>query len=166
MLENQADQSICYWIATTAHSLRRAISQELVSQNMTLRQFEVLAWLAADGEQSQVELAEKLGIESPTLAGILSRMERDGWLEREGCAKDRRRKIIHSTEKAVAVWNNASECSKKVRAQATLGLSKEDLDDLKRICDTIKHNLGVNLMEPMVVVQDDETKSVAEKTFA
>ena len=142
MLNYDAEQSIGYWVATTAHALRRALEAELADQNMTLRQWEVLAWIAVDGAQSQADLAEKLGIEAPTLAGILSRMERDGWLERYECPDDRRRKRIRATQKAESVWSQASECCKRVREQAALGLTDEDLAQLKRVCAAIRENLG------------------------
>lgn len=161
MLRFEADKSPGYWIATAAHSMRRALQAELVQQNMTLRQWEVLAWIACDGEQSQAELAEKLGIEAPTLAGVLSRMERDGWLERRGCPFDRRRKKLRATPKAEAVWNQAYECCKKVREQAIQGLSPEDLQNLNRICDTIRNNLSACDSEPD---RDDESSTVTIKS--
>lgn len=142
MLDYDVEQSIGYWVATTAHALRRALEKELSNQNMTLRQWEVLAWIAVDGAQSQADLAEKLGIEAPTLVGILSRMERDGWLERYCCPDDRRRKRIRATEKAEAVWSQASQCCKRVREQAAQNLTEEDLANLKRVCATIRDNLG------------------------
>jgi MarR family transcriptional regulator for hemolysin len=117
------------------------VDLELAKENITLRQFEVLAWIALEGEQSQVELADRLGIEAPTLAGILNRMERDGWLERYGCLEDRRRKRIRVTPKAEAVWARMAECCRRVRAEATRGISPEELANFKRICEQLRINL-------------------------
>ena len=99
MLQYDWDHSIGYWIVLTANSVRRALNAELAQQGITMRQWEVLASLALGGELSQSELAERLGIEAPTLVGILDRMERDGWLERYACPQDRRRKRIRCTDK-------------------------------------------------------------------
>jgi DNA-binding MarR family transcriptional regulator len=141
MLQYDFEGSVGYWVTMTSHAIRRAIDVELAKENITLRQFEVLAWIALAGEQSQVELAERLGIEAPTLAGILSRMERDGWLERYGCPEDRRRKRIRVTAKAEAVWARMADCCRRVRAKATQGVSEEELAQFKRICEQLRSNL-------------------------
>ena len=142
MLEYDFEKSIGYWVASTAHALRRALDVELSREGITFRQWEVLAWIAAEGEQSQVELADRLCIEAPTLAGILSRMERDGWLVRYACPDDRRCKRIRVTEKAEQVWNKAVECCHLIRSQATNGISEDDLAGFRRVCSTILTNLG------------------------
>ena len=141
MLPYDFDESVGYWVAMTSHAIRRAVDAELAKENITLRQFEVLAWIALEGEQSQVELADRLGIEAPTLAGILTRMERDGWLERYGCPEDRRRKRIRATPQAEAVWARMTDCSRRVRAKAAEGLSSEELAFFKQICETLRTNL-------------------------
>jgi MarR family transcriptional regulator for hemolysin len=97
MLQYEFEQSLGYWICSTSHAFRRALNAELEKQGITFRQWEVLAWIAFEGELSQVELADRLGIEAPTLVGILDRMERDGWLDRYSCPSDRRRKRIRAT---------------------------------------------------------------------
>ncbi len=141
MLPYDFEESVGYWVTMTSHAIRRSVDTELAKENITMRQFEVLAWIALEGEQSQVELAERLGIEAPTLAGILSRMERDGWLERYGCPEDRRRKRIRATSQAEAVWARMTECCRRVRAQAAQGISEEELAILKRLCGKIRENL-------------------------
>lgn len=141
MLPYDFEESVSYWVTMTSHAIRRAVDLELAKENITLRQFEVLAWIALEGEQSQVELAERLGIEAPTLAGILTRMERDGWLERFGCPDDRRRKRIRATPKAESVWERMTECCRKVRRDATQGISQGELSELKRICEKLRANL-------------------------
>jgi MarR family transcriptional regulator for hemolysin len=141
MLDYDFEESVGYWVTMTSHAIRRAIDLELAKENITFRQFEVLAWIALEGEQSQVELAERLGIEAPTLAGILSRMERDGWLERYGCPEDRRRKRIRVTPKAEAVWVRMADCCWRVRAKATEGITPEELENFKRICQQLRANV-------------------------
>lgn len=141
MLQYDFESSVGCWVTLTSHALRRALDAELAKENITLRQWEVLAWLSFQGEQSQVELAERLGIEAPTLAGILTRMERDGWLERFSCPVDRRKKRIRPTPKAEAVWVRMIECCHRVRERAIENISSQDLECLRRTCETIRQNL-------------------------
>jgi MarR family transcriptional regulator for hemolysin len=147
MLDYDFEDSVGYWICMTSHVLRRALDAELAREKITLRQWEVLACIVLHGELSQAELAERLGIEAPTLAGVLSRMERDGWLERSCCPDDRRKKRLRVTEQAEAVWSRMAECCRRVRRQATRGLSSAQLDQLKHTCERIRANLGAT--EPL-----------------
>ena len=153
MLQFDFDESLGYWICSTSHAFRRALNTELVKEGITYRQWEVLARIALRGELSQTELAECLGIEAPTLVGILDRMERDGWLDRYCCPNDRRKKRIRATEKADAVWARMIDCAHRVRVQAREGLTQDDLEQLRSICNRIR----ANLEEPMPV----ETSAVA-----
>lgn len=151
MLEFDFEQSLGCWIALTNQSLRRALTARLADEGITIRQWEVLACVAfKKNDLSQVELAEMLGIEAPTLAGILSRMERDGWLVRENCSRDKRRKLIRPTEKVEAVWEQMVGCCLEVRAQAVSGFNSEELATLKNYCQRIRTNLEatVELTQP------------------
>ena len=142
MLQYDFEESVGCWVTMTAHELRRALDTELSKEKITFRQWEVLAWIALEGEPSQVELAERIGIEAPTLAGILARMERDGWLERFACPSDRRKKRIRTTLKAETVWNRMVECCHRVRERATRGFSPEELETFKQSCNRIRENLN------------------------
>ena len=142
MLQYDFDQSVGYWLTMATQSIRRVLSQRLVVQEVTLRQWEVLVWLARDPELSQSQLAEFMGIEPPTLAGVVNRMERDGWILKTNCEDDRRRCKLHPTAKAEAIWNRSVTLAHEVRAQAIAGISPEDLATLKRVCDTIRDNLN------------------------
>lgn len=159
MLEHDFEDSVGYWVCMTSHALRRALDAELARENITLRQWEVLAWMAVEGEPSQVQLAERLGIEAPTLAGILARMERDGWLERFACPEDRRKKRIRPTEKAEAVWNRMVSCCHRVRQRATEGISADQLELFKSLCEQIRANLGAS-DEPTVCATTPEALEV------
>ena len=141
MLQFDFDESLGYWVCSTSHAFRRALNAELVKEGITYRQWEVLARIALRGELSQTELADCLGIEAPTLVGILDRMERDGWLDRYSCPNDRRKKRIRATEKAETVWARMVDCAHRVRALAREGLTQEDLDQLRSICPRIRSNL-------------------------
>ncbi|MBW3540533.1 MAG: MarR family transcriptional regulator [Planctomycetes bacterium] len=143
MLEYDFEESVGCWVATTSHALRRALDVELAREGITFRQWEVLAWLACEGGLSQSELAERMSIEAPTLAGILARMERDGWLDRESCPDDRRKKRIRVSHKAEAVWERMVACCRRVREQATRGIPAGDLAFFKETCARIRENLGV-----------------------
>ncbi len=142
MLEYDWESSVGHWVCSTSHALRRALGTRLAEEGMTLRQWEVLVWLSMNGDLSQAELAECMGIERHTLTGVLARMERDGWLARRCCPEDRRKNKLHPTEKAEAVWTRAVACCQNVRAQAVEGISFDELAQFKRTCEKIRQNLA------------------------
>ena len=142
VLEFDCEQNVGCWIAQTSHAMRRALDEELAREGITFRQWEVLAWSNSSEELSQAELAERMGIEAPTLGGILSRMERDGWLARSGCPNDRRKKRFRPTPKARRFGAACCNAATTVRERATEGLSSEELAAFKRTCEMIRQNLG------------------------
>ena len=144
MLEYDWESSVGHWVCKTSHALKRALSACLADEGMTFRQWEVLAWLSVNGDLSQAELADCMNIEPHTLAGVLRRMERDGWLERRCSPTDRRRNTIHPTDKAEEAWLRAVQCCQQVRSQAVSGLSREEIDQFKATCEKIRNNLSMD----------------------
>lgn len=143
MLEYDFDRSVGCWVAQTAHALERSLNERLTPHGVTHRQWQVLGWLAMEGELSQVELADRMRIEPPTLVGILDRMQRDGWVRRHASPKDRRKKIIKATPAARPVWAKIVANARDVRREATAGLTENDLENLDRILARIRNNLAV-----------------------
>ena len=148
MLQYDFEQSIGYWVTIAAHAIHRALDEELAPQGITFRQSQVLAWLALEGELSQVELAAKLMIEPPTLVKVLDRMERDDWITRTSCLADRRKKIIRPNQRAGDVWSKIVECALRVRRQALGGISEAEVQLLINLLRRILTNLGASPAEP------------------
>jgi DNA-binding MarR family transcriptional regulator len=142
LLQFDFEDSVGYWICTTSHALRKALEAELSKcDDLTLRQWEVLACLACEEGLTQSEMADRLGIEPPTLAGIVNRMEAAGRIERRTCPDDRRKNRIYPTEKSESIWNETVEICHRIRQKATRGLDPQTLATLKNACDTIRQNL-------------------------
>ncbi|WP_084398609.1 MarR family winged helix-turn-helix transcriptional regulator [Henriciella aquimarina] len=87
--------------ASPSHLLHRAqqsavnlSASALSEQGLTLRQFAVLAALAKEEGQSQASLVDKTGIDRSTLADMVGRMERAGYIKRVESKEDRRAKAV------------------------------------------------------------------------
>src|SRR4051794_12416182 len=117
-LEYDFENSIGCWLITSSQAYQRAVNDELAPQGITFRQCQVLALLSLLGPASQADLALKMEVEPPTLVGILDRMERDGWIRREACTDDKRRKLVHPTKAAEPVWSKITAAAHRVRARA------------------------------------------------
>ncbi|NIL97597.1 MAG: MarR family transcriptional regulator [Planctomycetales bacterium] len=88
------EASIGYWLTLATQAYHRAMSDELAPHGITVRQAQVLGWLAMEGDLSQAALAQRMMVEPPRLAAILDGMARVGWIRRRVCQADRRRKYI------------------------------------------------------------------------
>ncbi|VTS03573.1 MarR family winged helix-turn-helix transcriptional regulator [Tuwongella immobilis] len=141
MLEFDFEASIGYWTSAIAHAMERAMNEELASHGITYQQWQVLAWLVHDGELAQSELAERMKIEPPTLVGILDRMERNGWISREPCLVDRRKKMIRPTPRVEPIWLTMVSCAHKIRAQAASGLTPEEVQQTLQSLQKMMTNL-------------------------
>lgn len=160
MLQYDFDKSVGYWLMLTTQSIRRVLETRLNALNIqpkiTLRQFECLAWLASDPNMSQNELALAMGIEPPTLAGVVNRMERDGWIEKTNCTDDRRRCRLKPTAQAENRWSEIVAVAHAVRAQAIHGVTDQELQTLRSICDRIRENLAQDIESAAVDTASSE----------
>lgn len=151
MLHHDFEESVGYWLVTTAHAYQRVLNEELAPEGITYRQCQVLGHLALEGPLPQTELADRMQIEPPTLVGILDRMERDGWIQRRGCPEDRRRKLVHPSEAALPVWSKILTCAKQVRSRATQGLTQRQQETLKRLLKIVQDNLSAEVAAKEIV---------------
>ncbi len=141
MLEYDFDRSIGCWVGQTTHAFEKTLNDRLAPHGITYRQWQVLGFLAMEFQLPQVQLAERMRIEPPTLVGILDRMERDGWIERSQSPIDRRKKIITATAAARPVWKKIVAVARDIRNEATRGLTEADLTELERILARVRNNL-------------------------
>jgi MarR family transcriptional regulator, transcriptional regulator for hemolysin len=141
VLDYDFENSVGYWVCQASHALQRAFNEELAPQGVTYRQAQVLGCLALEGQLSQTDLAERMRIEPPTLVGILDRMQRDGWIRRDGDRLDRRRKLVRPMPAAKPVWTKIVAAAKRVRTRATRGMSATQLAQLKKLLGVVQANL-------------------------
>lgn len=140
MLKYDFEESVGYWLASAQRSFMAALRDQLTPQGITHRQAEILGWIALEGPLSQAELASRMLIEPPSLVGTLDRMEASGLLERKSCPEDRRKNLIHVLPAAEDMWEQIVECARKVRGQATAGLTDDEVATLKDLLRRVRNN--------------------------
>jgi MarR family transcriptional regulator for hemolysin len=141
VLQYDFEESVGYWLTIATQAVHRALNDELGPHGITYRQSQVLAWLALEGELTQAELASRMMIEPPTLVGILDRMERDGWIKREGSLTDRRKKLIRPDPAAEPVWEKIVSCARRVRAHALEGMTPDEVETALSLLRRIHQNI-------------------------
>ena len=96
----QPDAMPAMLIATAARMLTRRADARLRALGVSLSQFPVFFALKDGSRLSQKELARLANVEQPSMAQLLARMERDGLIQREPNAADRRSSLVALTESA------------------------------------------------------------------
>jgi MarR family transcriptional regulator for hemolysin len=140
-LQYDFEESIGYWMFLTSRAWEQVLNEELAPLGITYRQWQVLCWLALEGELTQTQLADRLRIEPPTLVGILDRMEKAGWIHRQPSQHDRRKNLIVAAANVQPLWTKAAARARQVRARATDGISPNEMATTKRVLDRIRKNL-------------------------
>ena len=86
-------------------------------------------------------LAEYLKVSRQNLDGVLSRLERDGLVQRVTGAKDRRAKVVIITEKGRAAWTGLEDGIGGFYQEATADFSFDEKLELAYLLKKLRKNL-------------------------
>lgn len=112
----------------TARTWRNRLDERLRPLGLSQGKWMTLVHLAAtETTLTQRELAALVGIEEPTLAGILHRLQSDGWIERKESAKDRRCKTVHLRRSAKPVIEQIYATARELRHELLADIPMGDL---------------------------------------
>lgn len=142
MQEYDFENSIGFIVNRTARAFVKALDLELHEQvGITVGQWKVIVMLVKHNGLTQKEIADKLGLESPTLIPIIDKMEKEELVVRKVDPSDRRNNRIYRTDKADALWERMVQCASKVRQVSVKEISDADLNIMRAALDKIWHNL-------------------------
>ena len=121
-------------------AVRSRFIQEVVPNRLTIVQFNALQhlhWYGRDTGMSVSELGEHLGLAHNTTSGLVSRLERHGWVVRRKCEKDRRRARIQLTPQSEQLFRKGVEHAENFWHSTFGQLSTQErenlIDSLKRL---------------------------------
>jgi DNA-binding MarR family transcriptional regulator len=120
--------SLGYQVNHLARLMALALRDRIAGHGVTPGQFAQLLALYEDDGLTQAELCARVGIEQPTMASTLARMERDGLVERVPDPHDRRRSLVHLTRRARDIEDDLVAAAQAVNDQATRGLTPAEAD--------------------------------------
>lgn len=109
----------------------------LNAEGVTDQQWRILRALLLDGPQEPHQLCARCAISSPSITGVLQRMEEAGWLRRERMAEDARRVKVSLTARSRRLGERLLPAveARYAQLEAALGVSRlhqvyDDLDAL------------------------------------
>jgi MarR family transcriptional regulator, organic hydroperoxide resistance regulator len=137
----EIDGVISPLIPTLARA-HRAMSQELLRGTGLSAGQELLVMRLFDGPpQSQADLTRWLGVEPPTTAKMLARMEKAGLMQRARSETDRRLMLVSLTPAGRALHQRVSTVWHDLEHVTTAGLADSDVRELERLLRQLISNL-------------------------
>lgn len=123
----------------TARALRLKLDQRLRPFGFTQAKWRTILAIHRTGEgATQKALAERLGIEGPTLVRLLDRLEADGWVERRNCVDDRRSKRVFLLDPARDALKHIEGAAAQLRREILQGIPEEDLQRSRQLLEQIR----------------------------
>jgi MarR family transcriptional regulator for hemolysin len=105
--------------------------------------YPIIAWLMQLPESTQAELSRLIGIEQPTMAITLRRMERDGLIQRKPDPDHGRRCHVTLSAKGRKLSQVMRTAAHEVEKLATDGLSSAEVDQFFRLAGIMIQNLNM-----------------------
>jgi MarR family transcriptional regulator, transcriptional regulator for hemolysin len=140
------ENSLGYVVYSASKAFQKAFDLELRNKiGITITQSNVIFALYMHSGLAQRELADKIGIESPTLVPIIDKMEEDGYVERKLDSEDRRIKRIYATPKTDSLWDSIMECALRIRKVSLKNVSEQEVKSSLEVIKKITENLSVCL---------------------
>lgn len=136
------EKSIGFIVNNTAKMFQKIFDYEL-NKNIGLRlaQSKVIYVLSLHTGMTQRELADKVGIETPTLAVMIDKMEKERLVIRKNDKQDRRIKRIFITSKADRMVDAMIQSALSIRKIATKNLSEKDVKNTLETLNKLTLNL-------------------------
>ena len=121
-------QKIGLVLVDTARAWRTKLDQRLRPLGLSQGKWTTLVHLAWGGDKlTQRDLAGRIGIEEATLAGLLDRLQADGWIERKPSEQDRRCKMVHLQPRSKKVLSKIFEAAQELRQELIGGIPAAEL---------------------------------------
>jgi MarR family transcriptional regulator for hemolysin len=125
-----------------ARRYRTRLNERLKSIGQTQARWDALFWISTSGDGvTQSELAERMGIEGPTLVRMLNKLEQEGLVERRSTPHDRRAKTILMKPAADEALASIAKLIAPFRAEILQDIDSEELRACLSVFDRVMARL-------------------------
>lgn len=136
-------EDVGYLIKNIADKMRVRADANMKRENITFQQSKVIAYLAKnDGQSTQKQIENFLRVSHATVAGILTRMEKNGFLTSCVDAKDKRNKIVSLTDKSVELWQELRCQIAKNEKELLEGVTQQQKENFLQVLKIVYQNLN------------------------
>lgn len=130
-------------VNTLGRNILWSLSQRTARHGALPGTYPIIAWLMQLSDSTQAELSRLIGIEQPTMAVTLRRMERDGLIQRTPDPDHGRRSHIKLTAKGRSLSQVMRAAAHDVEKIATKGLTAAEVAQFFRLTGIMIQNLNV-----------------------
>lgn len=135
-------KDVGYLIKNINDKLKVKADADLKRYNLTFTQSRVFAFLQEKGGQAtQKEIEIFLDVAHPTVVGIVSRMEQNGYVTTYFDSKDKRNKNVKLTKQAEEIGFDLEKGMLENEKNLLAPLTTEDVEHLKKSLELIYRNL-------------------------
>jgi MarR family transcriptional regulator, transcriptional regulator for hemolysin len=128
------DETLGPLLHGTARAWRLKLDERLKPMGLSQAKWRTLLHLSLAGDAlTQAEIAERLGIEQPSLVTLLHRLENEGWIIRRSSLHDRRCKMVFLGRRAQRVISQINAAAEKLRHELLENVSAADLRTCVRV---------------------------------
>lgn len=122
--------------------IKASADASLKEYGITFSQTLIIEFLYNQGGQAtQKEIEEHMRVSHPTVVGIISRLEKNGFVICFMEGKNRRKKIVRATDKALNMISIMHIETRKKEKELTKSLSDSEVTELRRMLTTLYKNL-------------------------
>jgi DNA-binding MarR family transcriptional regulator len=134
----ETDDRLIYQVFMAQQKLRTYLKDALAMEGVrvTPAQAGILFLLKKKNGQSMTELSQLLSIDNSTITGLVDRLEKSGFVNRNASTSDRRMFRIFITPQGIEESNKAKTIIKRVNKEIKSGFSREDIEIFKRILNS------------------------------
>jgi MarR family transcriptional regulator, transcriptional regulator for hemolysin len=125
-----------------ARRWRNLMNEELRAIGQSQARWGILYWITVFGDTvNQTELADRIGVEQPTLGRVLRDLESEGLITRSPGDGDRRAKVIRLTQAATPLMRQINRIQAAVRKRLLEGIPAKDLEMCMAVFARILSNM-------------------------
>src|SRR4051812_6658567 len=134
------EDSLAHSFASMGRMVERELRVALAAYRLQPGELPVLLALYDHDGATQAELTATIGVEQPTMAATLRRMERDGFVTRDPDPDDARKVDVHLTARAREIHDPLVDTVRGVHRRALKGLSAEERSLLYNLPGRLRRN--------------------------
>ena len=116
---------INFILSNTQNAVYNYFKRALQQYDITPSQYALLQCLHAQDGLTPSQLAQALRLDTSSITGVLSRLEKKGLIDRIYSQEDRRSVSIHLREEGKAFWDQVDQAIEAANEQVTRGLDAE-----------------------------------------
>ncbi|MCT8977684.1 MarR family transcriptional regulator [Clostridium sp. CX1] len=135
------DSCIGFMTNRQSKKLAEAFNNRLAPFGVTRVQWIAMYYLDKYKSLSQMELADKMDIKPSTLARLVDRMERDGYVQRVKNDEDRRIFLVSLTEKGEKFWKDLLPEGENMGKVFSNNISDEDMSAFMKVLNQMVRNI-------------------------